>query len=296
MDSTSENLAPESMLLSIVIPAHNEAAVIVRCLNALLSDSREDEMEIIVVCNGCSDNTAELARGFGTPVHVIETDVASKTAAFNLGDLAATGYPRFYMDADVIIGIASVRKIASVLEQGQVLAASPQPIDIFLPETSWAVRAYYRFWTSLPYIREGMIAAGIYALSRTGRLRFGVFPGLIADDGYVRMLFHASERLQVADAVSEVIAPRTFQDLLKVRMRIRRGIFQLRELYPELMRRDASTKHYFRALMSVLSRPSFYLPALVYGYVLFASWIGARTQLQTNTMNVWERDESSRKV
>jgi glycosyltransferase involved in cell wall biosynthesis len=296
MDNASEFSTPESMLLSIIIPAHNEAAVIVRCLNALLTDSRVGEIEIIVVCNGCSDNTAELARSFGTPVRVIESDVASKTAALNLGDVEAKGYPRFYMDADVIIGIASIRKIASVLEHGQVLAASPRPSDIFLPETAWAVRAYYSFWTSLPYIREGMIAAGIYALSRTGRSRFGIFPGLIADDGYVRLLFHPSERLQVADAVSEVIAPRTFQDLLKVRMRIRRGIFQLRELYPELMRQEAGTKHYFRALMSVLSRPSSYLPALVYGYVLVASWIGARMQLQTNTRNVWERDESSRRA
>ena len=43
-------------------------------------------------------------------------------------------------------------------------AAAPRPADAFLPETTWAVRAYYRFWGALPYIEEGMIAAGVLSI------------------------------------------------------------------------------------------------------------------------------------
>ena len=65
--------------------------------------------------------------------------------------------------------------------------------SIDLRGSSLAVRAYYRIWLRLPYVREGMIGVGVYALSEEGRRRFGEFPEVIADDGYVRMLF-SSER------------------------------------------------------------------------------------------------------
>ena len=148
-----------------------------------------------MVCNGCSDNTAEISRGFGKAVRVIETKVPSKTYALNLGDGAVDSFPRLYIDADVILTPESVRKVASVLESGAAHAAAPRPVDVFLPGTQWAVRAYYRFWGALPYIQEGMIAAGAYALSREGRARFKDFPEVIADDGYVRLLFGPHERV-----------------------------------------------------------------------------------------------------
>lgn len=42
-------------MLSIIIPAHNEQAVIRRCLTALLSGAAPGELEVIVVCNAYSD-------------------------------------------------------------------------------------------------------------------------------------------------------------------------------------------------------------------------------------------------
>ena len=249
-----------------------------------------------MVCNGCSDDTAQIARGFGDDVRVIETEVPSKTHALNLGDAAATSYPRLYMDADVVLSPASVRKVAAVLETGPALAAAPRPVDVFLPGTHWAVRAYYRFWGALPYIQEGMIAAGAYALSRKGRARFQDFPDVIADDGYVRMLFAPSERVQVTDAVSEVSAPLTLRDLLKIRTRSRLGVLQLHQRYPELGQRETRTKNYGDALMSVLRRPSLYLSAFPYAYVAITSWMRARQQMRASARYVWERDDSSRQL
>ncbi|MGD9408165.1 MAG: glycosyltransferase, partial [Gammaproteobacteria bacterium] len=46
-------------LISVVIPAHDEEAVIQRTLGALLRSADPGEFEVIVVCNGCSDATAE---------------------------------------------------------------------------------------------------------------------------------------------------------------------------------------------------------------------------------------------
>jgi len=172
--------------------------VIARCLDRLLQDRKRGDFEILVVCNGCSDNTAAVARGFGEAVRVIETETPSKTHALNLGDAAASGFPRLYIDADVVLSPESVRKVAAALDKGPALAAAPRPVDVFLPGTQWAVRAYYRFWGALPYIQEGMIAAGAYGLSRAGRARFQDFPEVIADDGYVRIVqFDPTDKREV---------------------------------------------------------------------------------------------------
>src|SRR4051812_46956466 len=99
-------------MISIVIPAHNEAAVIGRCLSGLTQGAAPGELEIIVVCNGCTDGTAHIARSFGQDVRVVETQIASKAAALNLGDEVASGFPRFYVDADVRLPLDSVRAVA----------------------------------------------------------------------------------------------------------------------------------------------------------------------------------------
>ena len=106
------------MSISVVIAAHNEEDVLGRCLDALLQDARPRELEIAVVCNGCTDRTADVARGYGDGVRVIETPVASKTAALNLGDARVSGFPRFYVDADVVLPIASIRRIAASPSRG----------------------------------------------------------------------------------------------------------------------------------------------------------------------------------
>ena len=64
--------------ISVVIAAHNEEAVLDRCLDALLRTARTGELEIAVVCNGCTDGTAEVARRYGDDVCVLETPEAPR--------------------------------------------------------------------------------------------------------------------------------------------------------------------------------------------------------------------------
>ena len=158
-------------MISIIIPAHNERAVIARGLEALISGSKPDEIEIIVVCNGCTDDTAEIARRFAPIVRVIETEVASKTNALNIGDSIARYFPRVYIDADIVIKIDAVRELARHLAKGDILAVAPVPI-LDITGCSASVRAYYAVRSHLPSARQGLGGSGVYALSRTGRARF----------------------------------------------------------------------------------------------------------------------------
>ncbi len=280
--------------VSVVIAAHNEQAVLGRCLDALLQNARTGELEIAVVCNGCTDRTADVARRYGDRVRVVETPRASKTGALNLGDAVVSGFPRFYVDADVVLPLASVRRIAARLTEGEAPAASPV-MDVDLGESSRAVRAYYRIWVRLPYVRDGMIGVGVYALSDEGRRRFGEFPDVLADDGYIRMLFDASERMRIDDAPVHVYAPGRLSDLTRIKTRSRLGRYQLRQLFPELAAREQVTKSYRNALWTVMARPWLWPSAVVYSVVLVRTRLRARRQLASLEDYVWERDWSSRR-
>ncbi|MFB9378522.1 glycosyltransferase [Kineococcus gynurae] len=210
-------------MASVVIPAHDEAAVVARCLEAL--DPARGDLVVVVVANACTDATAEIARGFG--VEVVETDVPGKAHALNLGDrtldaLGAGGLPRIYLDADVRLGAEDARRVAEHLRAGTSPAAAPR-LRVDLTGCSWPVRAWYRVWTALPYVTHGMIGSGVYALSPTGRARFGTFPEATGDDTFVRALFAESERQTVPGAEFTVYPPRTLDALVRIKTRVRYG-------------------------------------------------------------------------
>jgi peptidoglycan-N-acetylglucosamine deacetylase len=50
------------VMISVVVPAHNEAGVIRECLESLQKQDLKGEYEVIVVDNNSDDNTAEIAR------------------------------------------------------------------------------------------------------------------------------------------------------------------------------------------------------------------------------------------
>ena len=117
-------------MISVIIPAHNEQAVIRRSLESLTCGSQPGEVEIIVVANGCTDATADAARAFAPAVRVIETPIASKIHALNLGDQAASGFPRFFIDADVVLPLDALRRLAARLDAGNTEQTSRSALAV----------------------------------------------------------------------------------------------------------------------------------------------------------------------
>lgn len=275
-------------MLSIIIPAHNEETVIARGLQAIVTGAQPNELEVIVACNGCTDRTAEIARGFGPPVRVIEIAHASKVAALNAADELATGFPRFYVDADVVLDLASIRAMARVLERGDALLAAPT-LRMDLSHTTWPVRAYYRVWTSLPY-NQVMVGTGAYGLSRAGRARFGRFPNLIADDGFVRFSFSPAERVRVDGAFSWVDPPRSLTGLIKIKTRTRLGFYQHRRT--RCNRRGDEPKSVIALLRWLLANSGMWpwLPC----YAAFSLFVRLRAAWYSCAVRAfhWERDDT----
>ena len=277
-------------MISIVIPARNESLVIARALAAMTSGAAPGEIDVIVVCNGCTDNTAAIARSLGPPVRVIETEVGNKANALNLGDQAASTFPRIYADADVLLTPDTIRALASTLERGDVLAVAPQSC-INLSGCSCCVRAYYDVRSRLPSAREGIGGSGVYALSEAGRRRFGKFPNVTADDGYVRIQFRPEERQTLVDVKSIVFAPRTIKDLILIRTRAYYGTYELARRFPDLWNNRGKSNH--GAVARLWGSPLLWPKLLVYCYVNIMARYNAIARFRTASF-LWERDNTSR--
>ena len=277
-------------MISVVIPAHNESSVIARTLQSIIPGARPGELDVIVVCNGCSDDTAAVARRFGPPVRVLETNIAAKTHALNLGDEAARGFPRSYADADVVITMETIRTLARRLERGDVLAVAPTP-NFDLAGCSWPVRACYEIRSLLPSAQEGIGGSGVYALSEAGRSRFREFPTLTADDGYVRIQFQPEERKTLRSASSTVFPPRTIKDLIATKTRAHYGSFELAGRFPRLWQNRGVSNN--KSLMRLFRDPRLWCKLAVYCLVTTIAKHRAKNRLRSATTG-WERDNTSR--
>lgn len=82
---------------SVIIPAHNSAGWIRKGLESIRAQSWTN-YELIVVCDACTDNTAEIAREYTDKV--IVTDFGLDGMARNAGLDAATGDWVLFMDDD----------------------------------------------------------------------------------------------------------------------------------------------------------------------------------------------------
>jgi glycosyltransferase involved in cell wall biosynthesis len=275
------------LLGSVVIPAHNEAAVIRRCLDALLDGFRPGELEVVVACNGCTDGTADIVRSSGHAVRVIEIEVASKPAALRAAEELVTIFPRLYLDADVVLTAASVRQVLERLRVGPALAARP-PISYDTNHSAILVRSYYRARVRVPAVMGSVWGAGVYGLSEVGRARFGPYPDITADDLYVDQCFKRSEIEIVDSAPVRVTAPRRTADLLRILRRNYQGKAENSGLQSVPGSTTMSTVRDLARAASM--QPGSMVDVAVY----FGLAALARLMLAVAGHTRWERDESSR--
>jgi glycosyltransferase involved in cell wall biosynthesis len=278
-----------NLLGSVLIPAHNEAAVIRRCLDALLAEFDPGELEVVVACNGCSDGTADIVRATGYQVQIIELAQASKVGALRAGDDMLAAFPRIYLDADVILSSASARLVLQQLTSGPALAARPS-LRYETSKSSLLVQAYYRARVRVPSLLNSLWGAGVYALSAAGRARFGDYPDTINDDLFVDQCFTGSE-IEIVDTLPVIVnAPRHVRDLLTMMRRVYRGNTENRSFTGT---EEGTARSTISELIASTVRHPRYIPDTVI-YIGLA--LIARLMAKFSTTNDWGRDNSSRDV
>lgn len=228
-----------SVACSILIPAHNEAGYIEPCLEALLaSDATGAGVEVIVMANGCTDDTVALAQGYaarfavkGWPLNVLDLPQGGKMGALNAGDAAAQHGARIYVDADVVVSPPLIAQLAAVLDGDGPRYASGGPI--VRAAGSAFTRTYARFWASLPFVTHGVPGFGVFAVNAAARTRWGTFPDIISDDTFVRLSFTPQERHRVP-ATYEWPMIEGALPLIRVRRRQDIGVAEVKTLFPAL--------------------------------------------------------------
>ena len=285
-----------SFRASVIVPAHNEEAVIGRCLAALEPECAD--VEVVVVANGCDDETAEVAREFTDRLpglRVVEREQGGKIGALNAGDAEATAFPRIYLDADIELTPGALSALITDLDADEPLIGAPR-VRFDLRGTSAGVRSFIRVFEQLPYIADDLVGAGIYGLSRAGRARFATFPDVTGDDLFVQRLFCPDETIQSAGEFV-VRPPRRLRSLVAVRARVAQGNAELAAREPDAAEHAppttstaTSTDSTVRSLLTLVAhRPSRLLDAVLYAGVVAAGRRRGRRQSET-----WLRDDSSR--
>ena len=275
---------------SVVIPAHNEAVTIGRNLRALRRGTRDDDLEVVVVCNGCTDQTAEAARAADPRARVIEIDEPSKAEAVRVGNTATEVFPRVHLDADIELSGTDLLSLLEPLSRRGVLATGPRR-DVPKTGCSRWVRWYYEVWESLPQVESGLFGRGVVVLSEEAQARVSALPRMLSDDLGMSDAFSAQERCVVSTAVAVVHPPRTVRDLVRRRIRISTGNTQAARLG---VRRPASRTRLRTLLALSVSRPGLALRVPVFLGIHVAALVGARRAVRAGDFTSWQRDESSR--
>jgi glycosyltransferase involved in cell wall biosynthesis len=285
--------------VTVVIAAHTESAVIGRGLAALLSDAEPGEIGVLVVSNGSTDATPDVARragaALGHPGVTIEIAPASKIAALRAAEEALAGRPataRIYLDADVLLETAVARKLAAAVDAGQPRLG----VVTALVDTSQSgplVRRYYAVWETLARNRVQGSGTGVLAVNAAGVSRVATWPDVVSDDEWVVRQFGAEERV-VVDARVRQYAARTLSALVRRRARVVNGLRQLDQNWPRPAGTAGAGARLGELRAGLRQGDVSWLDALVFIAVTMCARTLAAWRRRAGTATTWSRDTSSR--
>jgi cellulose synthase/poly-beta-1,6-N-acetylglucosamine synthase-like glycosyltransferase len=170
--------APIRPFVSLLIPAYNEARVMARKIeNALALDYPSDRMEIVIVSDGSSDKTVDIARAAGGVRVLALPKNRGKVAALNAAVPELTGEILVFSDASAMLAPDSVRRLVENFADPSVGAASgryrvvkPDEVNIGASEdVYWKYEAFVK-------IHESRLASTLGAHGHLHAIRKELYP------------------------------------------------------------------------------------------------------------------------
>ncbi len=274
------------MSFSVIVPVHDEAALLPETVPMLLS-GLDPAAELVFVCNGCSDDSAAILRLImGGRARILELSEAGKPGAIRAGEAVARAFPRVYLDADVWISGADLTALVAAQRAGGWELVSPR----LLADTRGASRAarwITEVWTDSAHMRLGGFHC-VLSLSAEGRARWGAFPDVTNDDDFITARVPAERRMIVKELVATIRPPRGFAAWVRVRERWVRGGM-------ELARRGGAPEPVpGQGLGGVLAAlPTRPLPVATYVLAVLLARLRARRPI-SGAAPIWYRDATSR--
>ncbi len=144
MTSTCVQQEKARLTVSVIIPARNEERVIGRCLESLARmDFPSDAFEVIVVDNGSTDRTVEVARAFSVVLNmtILQKTNAHISALRNLAASVARGEIFAFVDADCVVPHDWLTQATALLaREGMGVVGAHYRIP---EQSAWVARAWY---------------------------------------------------------------------------------------------------------------------------------------------------------
>ncbi len=234
------------------IAAYNEAHTIKQVLMGILAQRQNtwNLTEIFVYCDGCTDETAVIARSFkNSLIHVIDDHRrVGKTARLNELFKAFTGDFCVMFDGD--IELTNDKVIANLIapfanDRVMLVGGNSRP---YTPKTfvEKAVDTTFEiFYASRKEVRGGNNIFGCTGSIWAARKKFAKknpFPKIISEDAYLYLLCVKQGFLfrYVDDAVVNYQLPKTFHDYLKQIIRSNPGAVdsELHDYFGDLATRE----------------------------------------------------------
>lgn len=114
-----------SPVVSVVVTNHNYGRFLAECLESALAQTHE-AVEIVVVDDASTDDSAEVLRAFGSRVRVLFETCGGQAGAANAGLAASTGDVVIFLDADDVLLPSAAARAAAVL-------ATPDAVKVHWP-------------------------------------------------------------------------------------------------------------------------------------------------------------------
>ena len=147
-------------VFTVVVPAHNEEKYVVRCINSIkrAADHFGRPVEIIVVCNRCTDKTMELAQAYGA--RTLTNEQRCIAAVRNTGIKAARGRYILTIDCDNRMTKGTIKEAYRLLKSGKYIGGGasirferyslPLYLNDYMCRGAFALTGLYcgMFWAS----------------------------------------------------------------------------------------------------------------------------------------------------
>lgn len=157
--------------ISVIIPVHNGARYLAEAIRSVQFQTLPPD-EIIVVDDGSTDASAEVARAFGPPVRVLTQANLGPAAARNLGVVHATGDLLAFLDADDLWLPDKLARQAEVLRTDPMCEAVLGRVENFISPELDEPQAARLAKTAA---QSGEFSSGALLIRRDAFLRVGWF-------------------------------------------------------------------------------------------------------------------------
>jgi poly-beta-1,6-N-acetyl-D-glucosamine synthase len=281
-------------LVSVLIPAHNEQAVIERCLQSVAQSSYRN-LEIIIVDDASKDDTSRLVRSFMRAQPQLHMRLVRKRK--NVGKGGALNYAlRHYvngqlvmtLDADSLLlrdtisnavayfhdpKVMGVAANVHILEEWTILGA----LQKFEHMIGYRSKKSYSL-TNCEFVIGGV--ASTYRMDIVRKVGFYDTTSQTEDIGLSMKVVNQGNRdhriIYGADVVAATEGVTTLRALMKQRYRWKYGslqnIIKYRNLIGKTDRRFTKSLTWYRMPMAVISEIALLMAPLMWGYVLYLTF------------------------